>query len=169
MKYVEVREQIKTGDMLAWSAGSWKNWHDVQVNLVRVFTRSEFSHVGLALVGAGRVFVLEAVGSGVRIFPLSRELPFWWVPRPREIGAGAVDFAFERVGEAYSKWQAIKAFLGSLTAGEDDRWECAEYVLAVLARDGERLNAAATPAAVMHVVAREWGPIFYVEEGAEKK
>lgn len=165
MKYDDARTQIQSGDLLAWSAGGWGSWHDIQVNLVRMFTRSEYSHVGLALVGAGRVFILEAVGAGVRLFPLSRELPFWWVRRPRPLGPEAIDFAFDRLGDGYSKLQAIKAFLGSLRLGEDDRWECAEYVLRVLDADGEQLTRTATPTAVVLAAARTWGPIHYVEGG----
>ncbi len=163
MKYDEARSQIKTGDLLAWSSGSWRSWHDIQVNLVRVFTRSEFSHVGIALVGAGRVFVLEAVGSGVRLFPLSRALPFWWIRRRAELGAEAVDFAFDRLGDGYSRLQAIRAFFGTLTSGEDDRWQCAEYVLGILQADGEILTNVATPTGVVQAAARDWGPLHFVE------
>lgn len=166
MKYSEARSQIKTGDLLAWSSGSWRSWHDIQVNLVRVFTRSEFSHVGIALVGAGRIFVLEAVSAGVRLFPLSRALPFWWVRRPDERGefsAEAIDFAFDRLGDRYSRLQAIRAFFGTLAAGEDDRWQCAEYVLGVLDAAGEKLTETATPTGVVSAAARVWGPIHLVE------
>ena len=163
MKYSDARQLIKTGDLLAWSNGGWGSWHDIQVNLVRIFTRSEYSHVGLALVGAGRVFVLEAVSSGVRLFPLSRALPFWWIRRPEELDAEAIDFAFDRLGDGYSRLQAIRAFFGTLPAGEDDRWQCAEYVLGVLDAAGEKLTAAATPTGVVSAAARAWGPIHLVE------
>lgn len=163
MKYDEARSQIKTGDLLAWSSGGWRSWHDIQVNLVRIFTRSEFSHVGIALVGAGRVFVLEAVGAGVRLFPLSRALPFWWIRRRAELGTEAVDFAFDRLGDRYSRLQAIRAFFGTLTSGEDDRWQCAEYVLGILEADDEVLTNVATPTGVVQAAARDWGPIHLVE------
>ena len=163
MKYEDARGEIRTGDLLAWSHGGWGSWHDIQVSLVRMFTQSEFSHVGLALVGAGRVFILEAVGSGVRLFPLSRELPFYWIRRPRELGGEAVDFAFDRLGDGYSKLQAIRAFLGSLRLGEDDRWQCAEYVLRVLEADGEILTNVATPTGVVKAALQRWGSLNYVE------
>lgn len=165
MKYAQAREEIRSGDLLAWSGGGWKSWHDIQVMLVRVFTRSEFSHVGLALVGAGRVFVLEAVSGGVRLFPLSRALPFYWVRRHRELGGEAVDFAFDRLGDGYSKRQAIAAFLGDLRLGEDDIWQCAEYVIRVLEADGEVLTNVATPTGVVRAAMQRWGSLTYVEEG----
>lgn len=177
MKYDDARAQIKTGDLLAWSHGGFADWHDFQVLLVRAFTRSEYSHVGLALVGAGRIFILEAVGAGVRLWPLSRELPFYWIartapsptdpalpPLPRELGPEAVDFAFDRLGDRYSKLQAIRAFFGSLRLGEDDIWQCAEYVLSILKADGEVLTNVATPTGVVKAAARDWGPIHYVTD-----
>jgi hypothetical protein len=163
MRYAEARPKIKTGDLLAWSHGGWSSWHDIEVNLVRMATRSEYSHVGLALAGGGRVFILEAVGGGVRLFPLSRELPFYWVRRPVALTGRAVDFAFARIGEPYSKWQAIKAYFGLLTTGDDARWQCAEYVLSVLRADGEDLAPRATPSAVVQAAALNWGPIVYVD------
>lgn len=165
MKYDDARGEIRTGDLLAWSHGGWGSWHDIQVSLVRMFTQSEFSHVGLALVGAGRVFILEAVGSGVRLFPLSRELPFYWIRRPRPLGPEAVDFAFDRLGDGYSRLQAIRAFFGTLALGEDDQWECAEYVLSILKADGEALTNVATPTGVVRAALQKWGPLNYVEGG----
>lgn len=162
MRYSEARAKIKTGDLLVWSHGGWRNWHDIEVSIVRMATRSEYSHVGLALTLAGRVFILEAVGAGVRLFPLSRELPFYWVSRPVSLRDCAVDFAFARIGDRYSKLQAIAAFFGLLTAGKDSRWQCSEYVLSVLRADGEDLTPIPTPSAVVRAAAEKWGPIVYV-------
>ena len=71
-KYSEYRDQIKSGDLLAWSHRGFRSWHDFKVQAVRLFTQSEYSHVGIAWVVGGRVFVIEAVEPRVRIFPLSK-------------------------------------------------------------------------------------------------
>ncbi len=164
MQYADVRPQIKTGDLLAWSHGGWRTWHDIQVSFVRIFTRSEFSHVGLAWVANGRVFILEAVGSGVRIYPLSRELPFYWVPKPFRLSRNAVNFAFAHIGDAYSKFQAKLAGLGLLQKGDDDVWQCAEFVLSILAQDRWPLDDVdATPTAVVKAAMQHWGALRYVE------
>jgi len=60
MKYSEVRDTIKSGDLLAWSHRGWRTWYDIKIQAVRFFTQSEFSHVGVAWAVGGRVFVLEA-------------------------------------------------------------------------------------------------------------
>ena len=167
MNYAKARETIKTGDLLAWSHGSLRSWKDFQVMLVRVFTRSEYSHVGLAWVANGRVFIIEAVGTGVRIFPLSRELPFYWVQKPSPLTQEAIEFLFARIGAPYSKWQAILAGIGALAKGKDDRWQCAELVLSALALDDDGFgDINATPTAVVKEAMRQWGAIQLVEERA---
>jgi uncharacterized protein YycO len=165
MKYADARPQIKTGDLLAWSNGGWGSWHDIQVNFVRMFTRSEYSHVGLAWVANGRVFIIEAVGTGVRIFPLSREIPFYWVRKPSPLTQEAIEFLFERIGAPYSKWQAILAGIGALAKGRDDIWQCAELVLSALKLDDDGLgDIDATPTAVVKEAMRQWGAVQFIEE-----
>lgn len=146
MKYAQAREQIQSGDLLAWSHRGWGSWYDIQIQMVRVFTQSEYSHVGVAWVTAGRVFALEAVQTGVRIFPLSRLLPFYWLPMGASWESEVECWALQQVGEPYSRWQAVLAGLGLLRAGEDNIWQCAEYAQEVARRQGTPLPSKATPA-----------------------
>lgn len=165
MTYSKARETIKTGDLLAWSHGSLKSWHDFQIMLVRMFTRSEFSHVGLAWVANGRVFIIEAVGTGVRIFPLSRDVPFYLCRKPTYLDQRSVDFLFERIGAPYSKLQAVLAGLGMLRKGADDVWQCAELVLRALSLDVDSLgDVNATPTAVVKQAMRQWGALEFIEQ-----
>ena len=131
MKYSDTRPLIKSGDVLAWSHRGWKTWYDIKLQLVRIWTRSEFCHVGVAWVLADRVFVLEAVSSGVRMMPLSRLLPCAWISR------GIWNEECERralkaLGSPYSQWDAIRGSLGLLALGANNRWQCSEYVSYVL-------------------------------------
>ena len=128
MKYVELRPTIKSGDVLAWSEGGWTNWHDIQVSVVRMLTQSEYSHVGLAYVIGGRVFVVEAVVPLIRIFPLSKLTPFYYVRTPDNWWSdNAEEKMLSWVGLPYSKWEAIKSFISTDTNG-DSVWECAKLV-----------------------------------------
>lgn len=130
MKYLDARPLIQSGDVLFWTHRPLRSWYDLQIQLVRMFTRSEWSHTGLAWAVGGRLFVLEAVSQGVRIFPLSRAGDFTWVQR----GGFTVDqeeFALAHVGEPYSKWDAIRAFFGA-SNDQDAHWSCSEYVCATL-------------------------------------
>ena len=148
VSYAALRHRIRSGDLLAWSHRGWGSWYDLQVQAVRVFTRSEYSHVGIAWVVGGRVLVLEAVGAGVRIYPLSRLLPAYWIGLGRWSDL-AEDYALMHVGDPYSKAQAIAAFFRALTAGEDDAWQCAEYAARVLEMAGTDAGDIYTPAALV--------------------
>jgi hypothetical protein len=145
MRYAEYRGKIKSGDVLAWSfRGGWfDSWHSFKINAVRLFQRSEYSHVGIAWVIAGRVFVLESVVPLVRSVPLSGLLPAY-VISGRGLGRDQLELALSMVGKAeYSQWEAIKAFFG-YNSLENDRIQCAEYVIKVL-----DLNCQATPSEVV--------------------
>jgi len=116
-----------------------------------MMTRSEWSHTGLAWVIAGRVFVIEAVGSGVRIFPLSRAGNFTLVRRGIFTGAQE-EFALAQVGKRYSKLDALRSFFGASDA-TDGRWFCSELVCAVLGLP----VAEQTPAQVMRYLSEAEG------------
>ncbi len=148
MGYPAIRDQIRTGDLLFWSHGSWASWSDIQVLLVRAFTLSEYSHVGVAVVLAGRVFVVHAVGRGVVIEPLSNQDAFYWCPMGFTFPDSALDAGMRRVGERYSKWQALQGFFKKLKIGADKEWQCAEFVLWFWEQAGLVLCDIATPAAL---------------------
>ena len=74
MNYTDIRDQIKTGDLIGFTHKGWLGWYNFKVQMVRMFTRSEYSHVAIAYVMNDRIFILEAVGAEVRLFPLSRRI-----------------------------------------------------------------------------------------------
>ena len=164
MKYSEARSEIKSGDLLAWGHERWGSWYDFKVQAVRMFTRSEYCHVAVAWVVAGRVLVLEAVQPRIRIFPLSSLLPFYWVPLRTVWTEEAEQFALERVGEPYSEWQGVLAYLGRLGAGQDRLWQCAEYALEVLENASVPLAAPATPSAVVRAAQALPGTVLHFVE-----
>ena len=125
MRYADARAAIKTGDVLAWShrASPFASFYDFQMWIVRLFQRSEFSHVGISVVLAERVFVLESVSGGIRLMPLSKSLPCYLLPyKPIDL-----DRAMSVCGEPYSKFEAIRGWAGS-TDATNHVWQCAEFV-----------------------------------------
>jgi hypothetical protein len=154
MSYTIHRPSIRSGDLLAWTHRGLHSWYDLEVQLVRLFTRSEYSHVGLAWVVADRVLVLEAVRPKIRIYPLSLLLPCYWLERMWDWSEGDLEFALSKVGERYSRWEAVKSFFGHVAPGLDARWQCAEYAAAVLEREG--LRAEPTPSELVRA-AQETG------------
>lgn len=148
MKYADARSTIRSGDLLAWSHRGWWSWHDFKIQMVRMFTRSEYSHVAIAWVVGGRVFVIEAVEPLVRIYPLSKLGEFYhialgapWKPETEEV-------ALSHVGVRYSQLDAIKAFFRPL--GPNKVTECAALALNILHADGVDLGERATPDAVVY-------------------
>lgn len=145
MRYVNFRAQIKSGDVLAWTHRGWKTWDDIKSQLVRLFTQSEYSHVGIAVVMGGRVWVLEAVTPRVRLVPLSNLLPCYHLTgygmSDEQIEAGLALVCKDNV--VYSQCEAIKAFFGNNDPA-DGKIECAELVSGLL-----DLRCRATPSAVV--------------------
>jgi len=147
MNYEQARPLLKSGDLLAWSHTGWGSWHDIKVQLVRMFTRSEYSHVAVAWVTAGRVFALEAVQPMVRIYPLSKLGDFYHIPLVVNWTPEVEEYALSHVGTPYSQVKAIKAFFQPLL--HDGQTECAEYVSDVVVAAGAFVGAVATPTAVV--------------------
>lgn len=151
MKYADARLLIQSGDVLFWTHKPMRSWYDFQLQLVRFFTRSEWVHVGLAWNIGGRLFILEAVSQGVRIFPLSQANDFTWVAR----GGFTVEqetLALAHVGEPYSKWDAIRSLFGASNS-KDSQWFCSEFVCSIL----NILIANQTPAETMRYLTEEEG------------
>ncbi len=164
MKYSDIRPLIKSGDIIAWSEGGWTNWHDIQVSLVRMFTQSEYSHVGVAYVIGGRVFVVEAVVPLIRIFPLSKLTPFYYFESPKSWWSNSMEESLlAKVGLPYSKWEAIKAFIGMDTDGTEN-WECAKLVTQTMKTvDSNFDNLKDTPTDVVKFLQEEHNiPAIYV-------
>lgn len=164
MKYTDARPQLKSGDILAWSEGDWKSWRGIQLMIVRIGTQSTYNHVGVCLVLGGRVFVVEAVTPLIRIYPLSKELPFYWIKSPFAWTEEAEAKLLEHVGLPYSKWEAIKAALTKDTNGSSS-WQCAKLVnrtLMVFDKSFDDIND--TPAATVNKLMDDYScSLTYVE------
>ena len=128
MNYAQARPLIRSGDLLAWGHDAWRTWHDWEIQAVRFFTRSEYAHVGVAWVADDGLRVIEAVVPQVRTHPLEPLLPCYWLAgelrnawtQPLE------DAALSKVGEAYSKWEAILSAIVKIVPGVNTKWQCAE-------------------------------------------
>lgn len=150
MDYSTFRPQIQTGDLLAWSTHRAKGLHRLVNNLIRIFTMSEYCHVGIAWVIGDRVFVIEAVQPCVRIFPLSGETPFYHIDMGSKINDEQLNFLLSRVGEPYSLPQAIRAYFGKPKA--DKAWQCAELCATFYKKIGINLRDAWTPSTLVEAV-----------------
>ena len=133
--YSEVREDLKTGDLLCFRS------KDLDGTLVRLATRSEYSHIGLVFLYEKRVYCIEAVAAGVRLVLMSRRTRaynggidyFRVLDVTDEQRRGATAFAFEQLGSRYNT-SGILRFLWFLISGNKERarqrgqWFCSEIV-----------------------------------------
>jgi hypothetical protein len=147
MQYSEIRHKIKSGDILAWTHSKWGSWRDFKIQMVRLFTQSEYSHVGTAWVIGDRVFVIEAVVPLVRIYPLSKLGEFYLIPTKSNWSESTEAIALSKIGERYSQIDAMLSLFKELRA--DARWECAELVATIARNDGIELGTRYTPTAVI--------------------
>jgi hypothetical protein len=126
MNYQDARPDIKSGDLLAWSHRSWRSWYDIKIQIVRFFTQSEYSHVGVAWVVGNRILVIEAVMPKVRIYPLSSLGTFYWVPGFLRWDDSMETKALDYVGTEYSQTEAVAAYFERSI--HPDAMQCAKLV-----------------------------------------
>lgn len=163
MDYAAARPLIRSGDLLAWTHHGWKSWYDIKVQIVRLWQRSAYSHIGTAWVMGGRVWVIEAVTPHPRIIPLSNALPFYWAPLQAPWHPETEIKALDPIGKeraVYSQAEAIRGALGTIRPGEDDNWMCAELSWCIAQWDGIDLGRDITPAGLVQAA---------MERGSEVK
>lgn len=168
MNYTQARPLIRSGDLLAWShrAPWYKSWYDFKIAMVRAFTQSEYSHVGVAWCVGDRVFVLEAVTPLVRIYPLSKLGEFYYIPLPAKFNDAALEYALSKVGEPYSQLQAMQAVFK--TPQDDKLWQCAEYAARTLLLAGVNLGKVHTPTALVREAMLTYGSLASIVENDDE-
>lgn len=160
MNYAQVRPTIRSGDILAWSHRGVHSWHDLKIWFVRLFTRSEYSHVGTAWVVGNRVFVIEAVMPLVRNYPLSKLGDFYWLPLRAPWSPEAEEVALDKIGHRYSQGQAVQAPFKKPAL--DNLWQCAELAATIAEADGVDLGDVYTPSAVVLAAQKRGAPLIFV-------
>ncbi len=165
MKYD--RSKIKAGDVIALSHYKWASIYDFQIQMVRLFTQSEYTHVGLVVEIGGRLMVAESVTPVVRLKPLSEFVDdgFYWIPTNTPISEQEFTFLMSKVGKGrYSKLAAIAAYFNKLKIGTDDNWQCCEYVIAARKLSGLNIKSKAVPSDVVRFLQQQGNPVYFINE-----
>ena len=68
LKYDDVRKKIRDGDILLYKGQTFISY------LIKIFTKSEYSHAGIAVWWNERLMVMEAIRKGVIVNPLRRSV-----------------------------------------------------------------------------------------------
>lgn len=103
MNYKEYRENIKTGDVIAYSLEGTGVLNQLILAGIRISTMSEFNHVGLAVVLNDRVMLLEATRPYSRLYPLSKTGSFFHIPMSVKINDNRNLFRYIGLPYSYSK------------------------------------------------------------------
>ena len=119
------RSEFKTGDLVVWSTRGVKSIRDLQLQVVRFMTRSEYDHVGIVVEMNNRLFVVEATPPRVRLYPLSKMLPLYHLPLSLNVTQEAINDLFSHIGEEYSVWQAFISYFTK--PKKDNKWQCVEF------------------------------------------
>lgn len=110
VEYDQDRSHIKNGDVLMYRGRSLAS------RIIRFVTRSRYSHAGLAVWWNNRLMVMEAVGRGVIVTPLSANIVAYrgdveWFSSAGEIPdaqrIAMVEFAQQELGKEYALRKAI--------------------------------------------------------------
>jgi len=153
LKYTDVRQDIKQGDILLYKGRTFVSW------AIKFFTRSEYSHAGIAVKWNDRLMVMEAIRKGVIVNPLRRSLKRykgsveWWSCK-EEINDGdrhkMIIFAQKELGKDFAFWLlfcfafAISFFIRDLNKRVAFRREkklfCSLYVAEIYSQAGKDLR-----------------------------
>jgi len=154
LSYDEIRSQIKDGDVLLYK-GKGLLRSGFVATLVQIVTRSDYSHAGIAARWKNRLMVIEAVGNGVIVNPLSLSLERYhatveWYSCKEEIISDEkrgemILYAQEELGKGFAVflafWFMIKILLiGRFSKSDrfhrEKRYYCSEFVSNVYTRVG---------------------------------
>lgn len=111
--------EIRDGDLLAWS-----DRRGLYANVIRFFTMSEYTHVGIAIIENGELYVVEAVAPVVRKVKVINRMPFFHIPMNIEMNRELKNKALSFIGKKYSTIQALLSWFNFYV--NDDKWYCTE-------------------------------------------
>ena len=142
MRYCCSRHRIQSGDIILWTGRGMPS------KVVRHFTKSDWSHIGIAAWFGPRLMVLDSFPfRGTRVKLLSHMLRnAYWMPSGAQWNDEALGFALDELGKRYG-WQNLwKTWLGlDLVARE---YHCSQYAAKILERAGLKFSWPPTPASV---------------------
>lgn len=144
MKYSEIRDMIKTGDMLEWSSPSLLG------KTIRFFTKQKVNHTSLAISfddyfkdGINHKFVLEAESGGIELNLLSKLLKgykgkcYWSQLKPEFDDKRFIigRWALLQIGTKYDYTSLLKNAFCKVSA-EAEKLFCSEYYYIALKEAG---------------------------------
>lgn len=144
--YVKDLRGVKSGDILVWN-DSFKGQSRFGA-LIRIFTASDFTHVGIALRGEDGLYCAEANIPKIQVVKVSPNNRLFYIPTPIHHDEVGQKFLDDTKGMKYSYIDAVRALFGIVNR-EDERYQCAEYVVDYFREYGVDLGNVYTPSRVV--------------------
>lgn len=137
---------VSSGDLLVWSSDLNRSFFSLS-NIVRIFTVSDFCHVGIALKNEKGLFVVEADIPEVKLRQVKDYSNCYCVPMNIRWSDKTHNLLLENLKEEYSISQAIlspwkKPF-------KDDKWQCVEFVINFYKKNQIDINCVYTPSSLV--------------------
>ena len=163
MDYKEYHSNIKSGDLIVFSATKIRTTYDLLSYIVRLFTMSEYNHVGIAWAIGDRNLIVEAQVPEIKISPLKKLGSFYHIPMDVNFTDEALEILLDKVGQKYSYLEAIKAYFKKNDHTNDD-WICVDYVKYFYESIGIYIGDVHTPSDVVKSIIRNHNKsLHYVE------
>ncbi len=147
---------IKTGDLIAWSTRT-----GLYNKLIRLFTLSEYTHVGVAVIIDDELYVVEAVIPSVRMVKLNTRTPFQHIPMGVREEDNDLDYLYDFIGKKYSRLQAILSMFDIYI--NDDKWYCSELCYEYYKRVGIGFEQHLKPTDFVRQAIKKSKEINYIE------
>lgn len=147
---------IKTGDLLAWKKDRSSTLSNLFMKFIRLVTRSEFAHVGIAVKMEGTLYVFEAARPMVALAPVRLTEEIFHLPMGLEPTPESMTEAFKKIGLRYGYLDCVHAIIGEVSQS-DNRWQCAELTQDFYQHQGVDINVRCTPIKVVNALKRYIG------------
>lgn len=111
VRYSEIRDTLKTGDLVSWKAGKVNSLFSAVLKIYQKILKPKSVHVGIVLVIGGRVFVVEARPPQIRIYPLSRMENFYLIRTNIPEDKNDVDLLLTEIGVEYGLFDLVRGIV----------------------------------------------------------
>lgn len=168
MLYNEYKDNIKSGDLIAYTTLSSYTFTGILSFLVKLFTLSRYTHVGIAIELGNRLFLISADIPEVKLEPLENTKPFYHVPMNVDWKPEYTEKLLSHIGERYSVLEAIKGYF-NMNNPNDKSWFCTEFVKVFYGDLGYTFSDDMTPCGLMSdILAIDGKLLKYVDTRPKK-
>ena len=111
VRYSDIRDSLRTGDLVSWKAGKVNSFFTAVLKIYQKILKPKSVHVGIVFVIGGRIFVVEARPPAIRIYPLSQMEDFYLIQTNIPDEKANVDFLLQEVGVEYGILDLVRGLL----------------------------------------------------------